>query len=724
MIISPRGKILAQAEGADGLAIADIDPRGGREGGDSSNTQKDMRARLFRERNPEAFKILTEPNPPVLAKVPIDITREEAGRIFARMLTVGEEEFKQAAALARAGKTKEAIAAFEKLRAEYRGTWIDRVAQGAAGVVARPSRRSNRPRLGEPPAKKTEDPVKPAPKEGLASLYPGDAGIERDPRVILVENFEHDSLDALAKRWETVSGRDTMALSNDRPTGSAGKQSLLIDREKGAAGQLYRRLKNPKGGWGYDQVFARYYVKFDPDCGEIHHFGTTIGGNHPATPWPMVRAGTRPDGAKSFWSGIEPFGAAWTWDYYTYWCEMRGSPPRGQTWGNTFIRDPKLKVEKGKWICIEQMIKLNDVGDTNGEQALWIDGKQVSHLGKGFPKGLWIFDKFNPGQGGTGVRWSDAKGEREQFPVPKDGAPFEGFRWRTDQGTERELCLALRLHLEAGRPPHQGVVRRRGAGHRIHRPAGRQEALAEPGQADTLWIAGREVPTALDTQTKHMRAPHLDAEVHAALGHGLVIPACPLALNRARKLDERRQRALIRYYLEAGAGGLAVGVHTTQFAIRDPQNGLFRPLLELAAEEMDRADRRRAEPVVRIAGVCGPTPQALAEAELVRACGYHAGLLSLGGLKNASEKDLIAHCRAGRRGDSRWSASTSNRRRAGGCCPTPSGAGWRRSTPWSRSRSPRSTATRPSTWCGRSSRPDATTWPCTRATTTTSSWTC
>ena len=84
-------------------------PRGGREGGDSSNTQKDMRARLFRERTPEAFKILTEPNPPVLAKVPIDITREEAGRIFARMLTVGEEEFNQAAALARAGKTKLAV---------------------------------------------------------------------------------------------------------------------------------------------------------------------------------------------------------------------------------------------------------------------------------------------------------------------------------------------------------------------------------------------------------------------------------------------------------------------------------------------------------------------------------------------------------------------------------------------------------------------------------------
>ena len=119
-----------------------------------------------------------------------------------------------------------------------------------------------------------EGSVKPAPKEGLASLYPGDVGIERDPRVIFVENFEHDSLDSLAKRWETVSGRDTMALSADRPTNSAGKQSLQIDRLKGMAGQLYRRLKNSKGGWGYNRVFARYYVKFDPECGEIHHFGT------------------------------------------------------------------------------------------------------------------------------------------------------------------------------------------------------------------------------------------------------------------------------------------------------------------------------------------------------------------------------------------------------------------------------------------------------------------
>jgi hypothetical protein len=269
-----------------------------------------------------------------------------------------------------------------------------------------------------------------APTEGLAARYPGDVGLERDPRVIFVENFEHDSLDALVARWESVSGRPTLSFSDDRPPGSAGRQSLHVDRQSGDAGHLYRRLKNASGGWGYDRVFARYYVKFAPDCGEIHHFGTTLGGNHPATPWAQVRAGVRPDGNKTFWSGIEPFGSSWTWDYYTYWGEMRGSPPRGQTWGNSFIHDPSLKVAKGEWICIEQMIQMNDVGDTNGEQALWINGRQVSHLGKGFPKGLWTFDKFQPGRGGDGVRWNDERGDRETFKVPADGAPFEGFRWR------------------------------------------------------------------------------------------------------------------------------------------------------------------------------------------------------------------------------------------------------------------------------------------------------
>jgi hypothetical protein len=134
-------------------------------------------------------------------------------------------------------------------------------------------------------------------------------------------------------------------------------------------------------------------------------------------------------------------------------------------------------------------------------------------------------------------------------------------------------------------------------------------------------------------------------EIRKTLARGVVIPAHPLALNAQRKLDERRQRALSRYYIAAGAGGLAVGVHTTQFEIRDPKIGLFEPVLRIAAEEMDRADEKRTEKLVRIGGVCGSTPQAVREATLLRDLGYHAGLLSLAALRDASEAQALAHCR-------------------------------------------------------------------------------
>ena len=134
MIISPRGKVIATAKEPDGLAIADIDPFGGREGGDAFNTQLDMRGRLFRERVPEAYGILCDPNPPVLAHVASNVTKDEAIRIMATTLTTGEERFKDAEALARAGKTEEAIALFERLCQECRTSWIDR--QGRTRVQA------------------------------------------------------------------------------------------------------------------------------------------------------------------------------------------------------------------------------------------------------------------------------------------------------------------------------------------------------------------------------------------------------------------------------------------------------------------------------------------------------------------------------------------------------------------------------------------------------------
>ncbi len=135
----------------------------------------------------------------------------------------------------------------------------------------------------------------------------------------------------------------------------------------------------------------------------------------------------------------------------------------------------------------------------------------------------------------------------------------------------------------------------------------------------------------------------MDSKIKEQLLTGIVIPAHPLALDANRKLDERRQRALTRYYCEAGAGGIAVGVHTTQFAIREV--GLFTPVLQLAAVTMREWEAQHNERLVKIAGVCGATQQAVREAELARETGYDIGLLSLAALREATMDELIQHCR-------------------------------------------------------------------------------
>lgn len=134
-------------------------------------------------------------------------------------------------------------------------------------------------------------------------------------------------------------------------------------------------------------------------------------------------------------------------------------------------------------------------------------------------------------------------------------------------------------------------------------------------------------------------------DIRTLLHQGGVIPAHPLALTADRRLDERRQRALTRYYLDAGSIGVAVGVHTTQFAIREPQIGLFKPVLELAAATADATARANNRPVLKIAGVCGRTEQAVKEAAFAVEKGYHLGLLSLAAMKTASVDELINHAR-------------------------------------------------------------------------------
>lgn len=246
----------------------------------------------------------------------------------------------------------------------------------------------------------------------LASKHVGDEGIEKDSAVVFSEDFEADGLAGVWSRWESVQSKEIMSLSADVPAASRGRRSLLMTHVggRGTGGHLYRRLSP-----GYEKLHVRFYVKFDADCYPIHHF-VHLGGYNPPTAWPQGGAGTRPKGDERFSTGIEPYGSQWRWDFYSYWMGMRSSPDGG-SWGHDFINDPALAVERGRWICVELMMKMNQPATAgNGEQALWIDGRPwvkdgqtLSHLGPGFPRGRWVWDSFLP----------DPTGE-----------PFEGFRWR------------------------------------------------------------------------------------------------------------------------------------------------------------------------------------------------------------------------------------------------------------------------------------------------------
>jgi len=143
--------------------------------------------------------------------------------------------------------------------------------------------------------------------------------------------------------------------------------------------------------------------------------------------------------------------------------------------------------------------------------------------------------------------------------------------------------------------------------------------------------------TAVQTATRPSVREHIRS--------GQVIPAHPLALTASRKLDERRQRGLTQYYIDAGAGGVAVGVHTTQFGIRDSGVGLFRPVLELAMEEARERRAMSTVPFAMVAGIVGHTAQARTEADIAATLGYDAGLLSLGAWQTESEEEILDHCR-------------------------------------------------------------------------------
>ena len=142
-----------------------------------------------------------------------------------------------------------------------------------------------------------------------------------------------------------------------------------------------------------------------------------------------------------------------------------------------------------------------------------------------------------------------------------------------------------------------------------------------------------------------MRIGDIPQSILDNVRQGTVIPAQPLALDADRQFDPRHQTALTRYYIDAGVGGIAVGVHSTQFEIRDPAVGLFEPVLSLASKVIDEYGAFRGRDIFKVAGVCGKTQQAISEAAFSRSQGYHACLLSLAALANESHESMLQHCR-------------------------------------------------------------------------------
>jgi hypothetical protein len=304
---------------------------------------------------------------------------------------------------------------------------------------------------------------------GLAAQYPGDKRIAADRRVLVHEDFESDDLAALARRWDSVSNQNhrVLAWSDDVPPGSAGRRSLAMTATLGenTGGHLYRRLPRP-----LEQAYFRFYVKFDEPGQYIHHF-VTMGGYRPATAWPQGGAGSRPRGDERFTVGIEPTGqngrfpAPGTWNFYTYWAEMKASAG-GRYWGNSVTPPKPRPIPPATWQCVEVMVKLNQPDRRDGELALWIDGNLVMDVRPGVRRGNW-----------TGMG----------FPlVDEGGEPFEGFRWRTT--SELQINFFWLMHY-------------------VTENAARQNRVAQPGTTNRVWFDDLVIATEYIGPISRDRAP-------------------------------------------------------------------------------------------------------------------------------------------------------------------------------------------------------------------------
>lgn len=261
-------------------------------------------------------------------------------------------------------------------------------------------------------------------KSGLAAAYPGDVDIKKNPAVVFAENFEEGTLQELIHRWTDASNKDAkiLAFSTDVPAESAGKRSLQMTATRGhdSGGHLFKVISP-----GQDMLFVRFYTRFAPDYGFCHHF-VRIRAMIDPLPYPLGQISKQPSHR---WCGtdIEPlrvsqFGGLamptsppGVWALSSYWPEMRSWQGPGGTsfYPDLFEPQKRVAVARGRWICVEVMVKMNSSPDkSDGAQAAWIDGELVSYLGPRTVSGYWRRDKYI---------LDDEKGE-----------PFEGFRWRKD----------------------------------------------------------------------------------------------------------------------------------------------------------------------------------------------------------------------------------------------------------------------------------------------------
>ena len=216
---------------------------------------------------------------------------------------------------------------------------------------------------------------------GLAAAFKADDGIEKHAAVIFADNFESGELGA---RWDEQTPARDRALTFAPPKNEiCGRRCLRVEARLG---------ENHGGGltkWFQptEQVFVRFYVRFDPGCDYVHHFVTLRAnkGLRGGDKWSgFGGAGERPAGDERFSTALEPWGnwARWPapgkWNFYSYWHEMKSSPD-GKYWGNSFLPEPQPGIEKDRWMCAEFMLKQNTPGQPDGEQAFWIDGRLLGH---------------------------------------------------------------------------------------------------------------------------------------------------------------------------------------------------------------------------------------------------------------------------------------------------------------------------------------------------------